>query len=123
MVGLIVRGKRFTIRAYVIALLTLVLGIILSLKNHDWSWFSRCGSLVVINGIILTSHQIIEHMHLLKQRQMRQASQFERDWAHEDKHHFTHVGDDITWKLEKYGLYMLIIGTLVWGFGDLVNLI
>jgi len=25
------------------------------------------------------------------------------------------------WATEKYGLYMLILGTLVWGFGDLLN--
>lgn len=116
-------AKRFTVIAYVIALLTLALGIFLSIRQSDWSWLSRSGSLIVINGIILTSQQIIEHIQLLKQRQMRWGSQFYRDWVTEDKHHLTHDDSNTTWRLEKYGLYMLIIGTLVWGFGDLINFI
>ena len=114
--------KRFTIKAYLIALLTLALGIMLSMKKNDWSWLSRSGSLIVINGIILTSHQIIEHMQILKQRQINFGSQFNRDWAQQHKKQIVQSDDEVTWKLEKYGLYMLIFGTVVWGFGDLINL-
>ncbi len=65
------RTSNFAIKAYIVAVLTLFLGVVLSLNLHDWSWFARSGSLVVINGIILTSHQIIEHMGRLKQRQAK----------------------------------------------------
>lgn len=115
------KAKIFTLRAYTTALVTLALGILLSLKFSDWSWFSRSGSLVVINGIILTSHQIIMHMQNLSQYQRQRQSQFQKDWAHEEKHHFIHEDSENRWKSEKYGLYMLILGTLVWGFGDLLN--
>ncbi|MCW8824840.1 MAG: hypothetical protein OQK78_00265 [Gammaproteobacteria bacterium] len=115
------KAKIFTLRAITTAIVTLMIGALLSLEFDDWGWFSRSGSLVVINGIILTSHQIIQHMHNLSQYQQQRQSQFQRDWAHEDKHHLIRDDSENRWKSEKYGLYMLIVGTVVWGFGDLLN--
>jgi ABC-type phosphate transport system permease subunit len=114
------KNSRFTLKAYAAALLTLLLGVVLSLEQGDWGWFSRCGALVVVNGIILTSHQVIEHMQHLG-RQQRRDAMVNRDWAAEEKHHFLHDDHEVRWRSEQYGLYMLIIGTLVWGFGDLLN--
>ncbi len=108
------KTRRFAIKAYAIALLTLVLGVVLSLMFNDWTWLSRCGSLLVINGIILTSHQIIDHINRIKLEQGPASRQFGRDWANNEKKQLIHDP-------RKYGLHMLIIGTLVWGFGDLLN--
>lgn len=110
----------FAIKAYIVALLTLVLGAVLSINLDDWQWFARSGSLVVVNGIILTSHQIIEHVGRLNRRQSRWESQFHHDWADDDKQNLIYR-DEHLWATEKYGLYMLILGTLVWGFGDLLG--
>ena len=98
-----------------------MLGALVSVELDDWGWFSRSGSLVVINGIILTSQQIIQHIQSLGQYQQQRHSQFHKDWAHEEKHHLIHDDHENRWKSEKYGLYMLILGTLVWGFGDLIG--
>ncbi len=116
------RDPRFTLKAYTAALLTLLIGVVLSIELGDWSWFSRCGSLVVVYGILLTSHQIIEHMQHLG-RQQRRDSMVNRDWGSDARHHFLHDDTEQRWRSEKNGLYMLIIGTLVWGFGDLINLL
>lgn len=75
------KTKRFAIKAYAIASLTLLLGVVLSLVFKDWEWFSRSSSLVVINGIILTSSQIIDHINRLKLEQAPASRQFGRDWA------------------------------------------
>lgn len=115
------KPHRFTVKAYGIALLTLALGAMLSLKLNDWTWFSRSGSLVVVNGIVLTSHQIIQHIQHLSRSAREQNSPFNRDWANEEKHHFIHDDHVHKWVSEKNGLTMLIVGTLVWGFGDLVQ--
>lgn len=115
--------RRFTLKAYSVALLTLAAGVLLSIELRDWSWFSRSGSLVVVNGIVLTSHQIIEHIQHLSQAQRQRTVQFSRDWACEDKHHFIHDDHRLKWASEKNGLYMLIGGTLIWGFGDVLNLL
>ncbi|QKQ27902.1 hypothetical protein [Candidatus Reidiella endopervernicosa] len=114
------RTRRFTLKAYTAAFATLLIGAVISIRLGDWSWFSRSGSLVVVNGIILTSHQIIEHMHALT-RNHQHGMQVRHDWASEEKHNLINGDNEKRWRIEKYGLYMLIIGTLVWGFGDLVN--
>lgn len=114
------RSRPFTLTAYSVALLTLLAGALLGLKLEEWSWFSRSGSLVVINGIILTSHQIIEHIYYLGRAQRREM-QVNRDWASHERHHFLQGDTERLWRSEKCGLYMLIVGTLVWGFGDLIN--
>lgn len=113
--------RRLAVKAYAIAILTLVLGAVLSVSFDDWLWLSRSGSLVVINGIILTSHQIIDHINRLKLNQLPPARQFVRDWADSEKQHMIHDPKEGVWQYEKYGLYMLIFGTLVWAFGDLLN--
>ena len=115
------RNARFTLKSYATAFVTLLAGVVLSLELSDWSWFSRSGALVVVNGIILTSHQIIEHVQHLG-RQQRLDMMVNGDWAPDDKHHFIHDDYEQRWRSEKYGLTMLIAGTLVWGFGDLINL-
>ena len=77
------RNPKFTLKAYTAALITLLIGVVLSMELGDWSWFSRCGSLVVVNGIILTSHQIIEHMQHLG-RPQRRDSMVNGHWAADD---------------------------------------
>ncbi|MGM0593968.1 MAG: hypothetical protein ACQETD_05460 [Pseudomonadota bacterium] len=109
------------IRAYSIALLTLAAGIGLSIYLSDWQWFARTGSLVVINGIFLTSKQIIEHMQQLGRYQSRGSTPCDRDWASSDRHEFVHDSHELRWLSEKCGLYLLFLGTLVWGFGDLLG--
>ena len=115
------KTRRIAVSAYAIAALTLLLGLVLSVRLNSWTWLSRSGSLVVINGILLTSHQIFEHMHRLRQSQIRSQSQFNRDWAGGEKSAFVHDKKEQVWLSEKYGLYMLIFGTLIWGFGDLID--
>ncbi len=109
------------LRAYTTAVITLLFGVLVSVEMSDWSWFARSGALVVINGILLTSHQVIEHMQRLGQYRHKGNSQFYKDWVHEEKHHFIHDDNEIRWNSEKDGLYLLIFGTLIWAFGDLIN--
>ena len=114
------KTRRLTIRAYLIALAILTTGVFMSVKLDDWSWFSRAGSLLVINGIFLTSRQIIGHIQRLKLNQTKPRQHSESDWASGDKYHLIHA-DEKLWQSEQHGLYMLIIGTFIWGFGDLLN--
>jgi ABC-type phosphate transport system permease subunit len=116
--------KHKTLKAYAIAGVILTSGCMVSLSQNDWSWFSRCGSLVVIIGIILTSSQIFEHIQIMKLRQLNLSSALNRDWAQEDRQqtlHESRFNEDIAWTNERSGLLMLITGTLIWGFGDLIE--
>lgn len=118
------RHKLSTLKAYIIACIILVSGCLISLSQGDWSWFSRCGSLVVVIGIILTSSQILEHIRIMKIRQLNLSGDLKRDWAQEDRQQTlqeSRFNEDITWTNERSGLLMLITGTLIWGFGDLIE--
>jgi len=115
------KSTRYTIKAYAAAFVTLAAGVALSVESGDWSWFSRSGSLIVVYGIILTSHHIFVHVHNLNHMQHHRNSQIQRDWARETKHEFIHDDIEHTWMNEKSGLLMLVLGTLIWGFGDLIG--
>ena len=134
------KTSRNTKKAYAYTLVVFTFGLYSSLYTEDWSWFSRSGSIVVIIGIILTSSQIFEHKRRLKQDSVdwethirrklntraRNNSQFARDWGTDDGLRALFKARqemETTWEIEGHGLYMLILGTLVWGFGDLLELL
>ncbi len=116
------KNLKFILQSYMVALITLLLGVGLSLELGDWEWLSRCGSLLVVNGIILTSHQILDHIQHLGRLQRGDAT-VNRDWGADARHHLLNDSDERRWRSEKYGLYILVVGTVVWGFGDVLNLL
>ena len=99
-------------------------GVWLSMSVGDWQWFARSGAMLVVLGILLTSSQIIENSRRLKTRHTLHPSHFKHDYAEELKQrklaHASILEEDI-WHDGLRGLYLLIIGTLIWGFGDLVG--
>ena len=123
-------------KAYGLASLALAAGLFVSLTTSNWSWLSRSGSAVVVIGILLTSSQILEHSRRLKRRRPdweRRSSTLVKDglihtpqdFASEERlRSVAHASnyEENTWEIEGYGLHILILGTLVWGFGDLVGL-
>jgi len=61
---------------------------------------------------------------MLKLRQMSNHGEFTRDWAKEERQQTlndSRFHEEITWTNERSGLLMLITGTLIWGFGDLIE--
>ncbi len=123
-------------KAYGLASLALSAGLFVSLSTSNWAWLSRSGSAVVVIGILLTSSQILEHSRRLKRRRPsweRRANTLMKDgpihtpqdFASEDRLRTlarASAHEEDTWEVEGYGLHILIMGTLVWGFGDLVGL-
>lgn len=115
--------------AYVFASLFLLLGIFVSLSAGDWSWFSRSGSLVVIVGLALTSQQIYEHIETLAHhrpvRNPEGTPLANHDWAKGSGKRGLldrRYSNEVIWQKEAHGFYLLIVGTAVWGLGDLVGL-
>ncbi|MCW8928997.1 MAG: hypothetical protein OQL19_02015 [Gammaproteobacteria bacterium] len=117
--------KKLTFFIYFLSALILLVSLSLSYITQDWQWFSRAGSLIVILGIYLTSSQIIENSHRLGER--RAASNdgnFQRDWASDKQKKILHPlrhHEEETWVMGKCGFNLLIMGTFIWGFGDLLS--
>ena len=113
-------------RAVYLSIAVVLAGFGISLELSDWSWFSRSGSVVVIIGIFLTSSQIIENSRRLKSHRTWRAQNFNRDFAEDIKRDSLKRSrslDEDNWENGLRGLYMLVTGTLVWGFGDLVGVL
>jgi hypothetical protein len=78
----------------------------------------------VVIGITLTSSQILDHIRLLKLRELNLSGDFNRDWASEERKQAlleSRFNEEATWTNERSGFLMLIAGTLIWGFGDLIE--
>jgi len=120
------RAHLTTRKALVLSSITFAAGIWISLQTSNWSWFSRSGSLIVIIGIFLTSSQIIENSRRLKKRRSHFDNNFHRDFADDLKQRTlekSRVLEEDIWANGLRGLYLLVSGTLIWGFGDLIGLL
>lgn len=120
--------SRSSRRAYVIVAAILALGLWASVQSGDWSWLTRAGSAVVAVGILLTSSHIREHGRQLRRWRSQlgsgPGSQSQRDWAERERAEGllrSRTQEEDIWEVEGHGLYILIVGTLVWGFGDLIG--
>lgn len=110
--------------------LSLLSGVGASLISGDWGWFSRSGAAVVAVGIALTSRQIFEHNRRLLEHQRRDRgvgrhAVHGHDWADENSIRQlirARADEEDHWRREFSGFHMLLGGTLVWGFGDLLGL-
>jgi hypothetical protein len=103
-------------------MLCLAAGIWLSRLSADWQWFARSGSLLVIIGMVLTSCQSIENNRHLRSRRVHNDDNFHRDFADSvERRRFNQLDAEDIWAHGLRGLYLLVIGTLVWGFGDLLR--
>lgn len=122
------------IRRYLLTMLTFAGGIWASLFTGDWDWFARSGSAVVALGVVLTSHQVLEHYHHLRVAQELCARRGlptlgparDRDWASDNSMRElirSRRHEEDLWAEEFFGLRILVVGTLVWGFGDLLGLL
>ncbi len=69
----------------------------ISKYTNDWTWFARSGSLLVVVGVLLAVYDVRGKM--------------------------TSANSPMAYKLQALAIESLIIvvGTLVWGFGDLIS--
>lgn len=122
------------IRRYLLTAMVFAGGIWASLSTGDWGWFARSGSAAVALGVLLTSHQVLEHYHRLRVVQELCARRNlptlghakDRDWASDNSMRElirSRRHEEDLWAEEFFGLRILVVGTLVWGFGDLVGML
>jgi hypothetical protein len=113
-----------TRKALLLSVAVFILGVWFSIDRDDWSWFARSGSIIVVIGIFLTSSQIIENSRRLKTRRSHRDHNFHRDFAEDIKRgtlERSRILDEDIWENGLRGFYLLVIGTLIWGFGDLAG--
>jgi hypothetical protein len=92
-----IRLSGFIARAFSISFFILLFAILISYTLNDWMWFARSGSLLVSIGVITTAYDIQGRM---------------------TKSNAPHKYIKQSMILE---VIIIVTGTLVWGFGDLIN--
>jgi hypothetical protein len=110
------------------SILVLIVGILISLITSNWLWFSRSGSILVVIGVLMTAYDIESSLKntkflefILKEMEAR------KKYVTNDEKEFVteHLESRITSVFGGFFKFLeikiLIIGTLVWGFGDLVG--
>ena len=120
------RFQLTTQKALILSFSVCAISIWMSLRYQNWIWFSRSGSIIVIIGIVLTSSHIIENSAKLNARRRHHDNNFDRDFAGESKQDtlkYSRRHDEDIWESSLRGLYLLIAGTLIWGYGDLIGLL
>ena len=128
-------GTVRNLAAWTLTACSLGAGFAAGYVSGDWSWFSRSGAAVVAVGIVLTSQQILDHNRRLLDNQRRENARSPtsahhgvrtQDWAGENSMRRlirARSEEEDLWRSEFSGFHMLVGGTLIWGFGDLVGLL
>jgi len=111
----------------------ILFGIILSICNNEWSWFSRSGSLVVICGLLsarwdFTNKINEENLDILDPviiRNMKKNGGIINAQRIENikKELRTRIVEYTKPKYRAVEFIMIAIGTFIWGFGDLIGVI
>lgn len=101
-----------------IALLSFIVGLLASIINQDWQWVSRFSSVIVISGLFLTMSPIFVKGVYISQSNVDFFAEVDGD--DDEKIIVTSSQDREIGKNIIYGIGISIIGTFLWGFGDLV---
>jgi hypothetical protein len=92
-----IRLSGFIARAFSISFFILLFAILVSYLLNDWMWFARISSLLVSIGVITTAYD-------MKGRMSK-----------------SNAPDEYIRQSMILEVIIIVIGTLVWGFGDLIN--
>jgi hypothetical protein len=116
------RALRRVVRGFLLAsALVTVAFVALSVTTGDWTWFPRSGAVLTALGLVLASRKVlIARADLLALLSEMEAVDGAERTARLDA--FKRLQRDLDRQtVEKAGFGLLILGTLIWGFGDLVG--
>ena len=103
-----------------IPLFTLVISLIASFCTKDWTWFSRSGSVMTMAGVILSVRPIIRMTfnQYGESKKIIDGGSILGDTPKE-------IAEDKEERNDLVAIYIggifKLLGTLIWGYGDLIT--
>jgi hypothetical protein len=117
-----------TILLVTLAIAAGVLGFLTALKTRDFQWFARSGAIVTAFGVILISQAA-----LLSETVRVDAVSSESGISHAEPDHYEATDQPVPEWVKRdiharfaagvVGPLLSTVGTVIWGFGDLLNLL
>lgn len=104
----------------VIAISIVVKSVWIGFNEGDWSWFGRSGSVVTVIGVLLTARPLIRlgFDEWFRSESVINGGSF--DPSAEEIEEGRQGRLDA--RASSIGIYMAIIGAIIWGYGDLIKL-
>ncbi|MDA3915619.1 MAG: hypothetical protein PF690_01410 [Deltaproteobacteria bacterium] len=118
--------RNILLNTWVVILLVLLMGGVsacYAFINNDYSWVSRSGSVITVLGLLLT----IKHSIFSESRDIHSVVREKNHYAVFAPDRDSDVYKDQTTHAKKIikdeylGFFITIIGTIIWGYGDLVG--
>lgn len=110
------------------SILSIVCGVLASMYKHDFAWFARSGAIVVAVGIAILSRYILLGVNLKPD-----IYHLPTGLSQTNPDHYKRLGlpvpsgiqhdYDLKLSIGLLGPIVSFIGTIIWGFGDLLNLL
>src|SRR5690625_1275563 len=101
---------------FVFALCSFFIGLVIAILTKDWSWVSRASSLITIAGLLLTmSPTFMKGVYLAQSQAGRLAGIDSEGKTITTSKEEREIGRNVA-----YGIILTILGTILWGFGDLI---
>ena len=103
----------------IISLGVVISSILIGLNRGDWSWFGRSGSIVTVIGVLLTARPLIRLGcdDWLKSESVISGGSFDPSASEIEEGRQNRLDA----RASSIGIYMAIIGAIIWGYGDLIK--
>jgi hypothetical protein len=106
-----------------VALIWLAFSVLLSVVYHNWLWFGRSGSILTLCGAALATRRLIRLgvAGFVRSENTIDGGLLDASGKVSDETKDAEREQLLDVRAANVGFWFIFIGTLIWGYGDLLN--
>ncbi len=110
--------------------IVLIAGVLPSIISNDWMWFGRSGALLTAYAVAITFLDFTGFINksfadisarIDKIIEVRGLSKVRQEKAKEIEQEKKYIFSEMTLSFQRIEFWSLILGTIIWGYGDLLG--